>query len=150
MHLKADVIMHLHKHGRKKATIHQLTTMLSTSKNVLFPGHYHLLATGTDDLTLWLSPERPQHLYTWPMLWIKSYTVWSQGPINSATCALSVDELWTRVKVLSLRWLILCPLCAVLAFRMASYVDSLFLPQEFASPIELCITLHWHKLWHTW
>ena len=37
---------------RKKATIHQLTTMLATSKNVLFPGHNHLLTTGTDDLTL--------------------------------------------------------------------------------------------------
>ena len=32
----------------KKATIHQVTTMLSTSKNVLFPGHNHLLATGAD------------------------------------------------------------------------------------------------------
>ena len=27
----------------KKGTIHQLTTMLSTSENVLFPGHNHLL-----------------------------------------------------------------------------------------------------------
>ena len=33
----------------KEATIHQLTTMLSTSKNVQFPGHNHLLATGADD-----------------------------------------------------------------------------------------------------
>ena len=32
----------------KKATIHQVTTMLATSKNVLFPGHNHLLTTGTD------------------------------------------------------------------------------------------------------
>ena len=37
---------------RIKPTIHQLTTMLSTSKNVLFPGHNHLLTTGADDLTL--------------------------------------------------------------------------------------------------
>ena len=39
----------------KKATIHQLTTMISTSKNVLFPGHNHLLTTGhsgVDDPTL--------------------------------------------------------------------------------------------------
>ena len=28
--------------------------MLYTSKSVLFPGHNHLLTTGTDDLTLWL------------------------------------------------------------------------------------------------
>ena len=33
---------------RKKATIHQVTTMLATSKNVPFPGHNHLLTTGTD------------------------------------------------------------------------------------------------------
>ena len=35
-----------------KATIHQVTTMLATSKNVLFPGHNHLLTTGADDPTL--------------------------------------------------------------------------------------------------
>ena len=29
----------------KKATIHHVTTMLATSKNVLFPGHSHLLTT---------------------------------------------------------------------------------------------------------
>ena len=36
----------------QKVTIHQVTTMLTTSKNVLFPGHNHLLTTGTDDPTL--------------------------------------------------------------------------------------------------
>ena len=35
----------------KKATIRQLTTMLSTSKNGLFPGPNHLLTTGADDPT---------------------------------------------------------------------------------------------------
>ena len=35
----------------KNATIHQVTTMLATSK-VLFPGHNHLLTTGTDDPSL--------------------------------------------------------------------------------------------------
>ena len=40
------------KAQRKKATIHQLTTMLSTFKNVLFPGHNHLQTTGVDDPTL--------------------------------------------------------------------------------------------------
>ena len=34
---------------RKQATIHQLTTMLATSQNVLFPGHSHLLTTGPND-----------------------------------------------------------------------------------------------------
>ena len=36
----------------KKATIHQVTTMLATSENVLFPGHNHPLTTGTDDPSL--------------------------------------------------------------------------------------------------
>ena len=36
----------------KNATMHQLTTMLFTSKNVLFPGLNHLLTTGADDPTL--------------------------------------------------------------------------------------------------
>ena len=48
----------------KKATIHQLTT----SKNVQFPGHNHLLTTGTDDSSFWLSPEHQQvkgHQHRW-------------------------------------------------------------------------------------
>ena len=36
---------------RKKAIIHEVTTMLATAKNVLLPGHNHLLTTGTDDPT---------------------------------------------------------------------------------------------------
>ena len=36
----------------QKATIHQVTTMLAVSKNVLFPGHNHLLTTGIDDPSL--------------------------------------------------------------------------------------------------
>ena len=36
----------------QKATIHQVTTLLAISKNVLFPGHNHLLTTSTDDSTL--------------------------------------------------------------------------------------------------
>ena len=35
-----------------KNTIHQVTAMLATSKNVLFPGHNHLLTTGTDEPSL--------------------------------------------------------------------------------------------------
>ena len=37
---------------RKKATMHHVTTMLTTSKNVLFPGNNHQLTTGADDPTL--------------------------------------------------------------------------------------------------
>ena len=36
----------------QKATIQQVSTMLATSENVLFPGHNHLLTTGTDDPSL--------------------------------------------------------------------------------------------------
>ena len=36
----------------QKATIHQETTMLATSKNLLFPGRNYLLTTGADDPTL--------------------------------------------------------------------------------------------------
>ena len=37
---------------RKKATIHQVTVMLATSKNVLFLCHNHLVTTDTDDPTI--------------------------------------------------------------------------------------------------
>ena len=36
----------------KKDTIHQVTTKLATPKNVLFPGHNHLLTTSADDHSL--------------------------------------------------------------------------------------------------
>ena len=36
----------------KKPNIHQVITMLATSENVLFPGHNHLLTSGTDDPSL--------------------------------------------------------------------------------------------------
>ena len=40
--------------GAKKplSTIHLVTTMLTTSKNVLFPDHSHLLTTGAADPSL--------------------------------------------------------------------------------------------------
>ena len=55
---KSDLAQALDYTLCKKSTIHQVTTMLAISKIVLFPGHNHLLTTGTDDLTLWLSLER--------------------------------------------------------------------------------------------
>ena len=40
--------------------------MLATSKNVLFPGHNHLLTTGTDDPTLIIEHLRVKgHQYRW-------------------------------------------------------------------------------------
>ena len=44
----------------KKATIHGVTTMLATSKNVVFPGHNLLLTTSADDQTLYLLPKHQQ------------------------------------------------------------------------------------------
>ena len=38
MHVSAELTLH------GKATMHQVTAMVATSKNVLFPGHNHLLA----------------------------------------------------------------------------------------------------------
>ena len=35
-----------------QATMHHVNTLLATSYNVLFPGHNHLLTTGTDDPSL--------------------------------------------------------------------------------------------------
>ena len=43
--------------------IHQVTTMLATSENVLFPGHNHLLTTSTDNPTLWLLPTHQQEIF---------------------------------------------------------------------------------------
>ena len=60
---------------RKNTTTHQVTTMLATSKNVVlvFPGHNHLLTTGTDDpdtLIIAWAPARVMikvsgHQYRW-------------------------------------------------------------------------------------
>ena len=40
---------------KHRVTIYLVTTMLATSKIILFPGHNHLLTTSTDDLHFWLS-----------------------------------------------------------------------------------------------
>ena len=52
----------------KKVTMHQLTTMLATSKNVLFPGYNHLLTTGADDPSLaddWVIIKVSGHQHQW-------------------------------------------------------------------------------------
>ena len=48
----------------KKATIHQVTTMLAASKNVLFLGPKHLLTTGTGAGT-WAIIKVSGHQYWW-------------------------------------------------------------------------------------
>ena len=51
-HASENVVSVFQECTLKKAIIHQATTMLATSKNVLFPGRNHLLTTGTDNPTL--------------------------------------------------------------------------------------------------
>ena len=46
-----------------KQTIHQITTMLAISKNVKFPGHNHLLTTGTYDSTHIIAQAPASHQY---------------------------------------------------------------------------------------
>ena len=41
-----------HYHTGQNNIIHQLNTMLATSKNVPFPGSNHVLTTGADDPSL--------------------------------------------------------------------------------------------------
>ena len=48
-----------------KVTIHQVTTMLATSKNILFPGHSHLLTTGDDDSSLIIKIKVSGYQYRW-------------------------------------------------------------------------------------
>ena len=72
------------QHYAKKNTIHQVTTMLATSENVIFPGQNHLLTTGTDDsLALKVSSHQYQwlvggpdlevgHLWKWLAWWLPS------------------------------------------------------------------------------
>ena len=53
---------------RNKATFHQVTTLLANSENVLFPGHNHLLTTGTDDPSLagsWAIIKMSGHQHRW-------------------------------------------------------------------------------------
>ena len=47
LHISHNIIIPLHT----QATIPQVTTMLSNSKNVLFLGYNHLLTTSVDDAT---------------------------------------------------------------------------------------------------
>ena len=50
--LARNVSLMIDKTVQKKVTMHQVTTMPATAKNVRFPGHNHLLTTSTDNPTL--------------------------------------------------------------------------------------------------
>ena len=57
-----------HETTALKTTIYQVTIMLSTSKNVLSPGHNHLLTTCTDDPSLtggWVIIKMLGYQYRW-------------------------------------------------------------------------------------
>ena len=92
----------------QKATIHQVTTMLATSKNVLFPGHNHLLInTGTvwpDTLIITLAG-------TWAMIKVSSHQYrWLAGGYN-----LEVGHTFLEVAGVVVTWWIVaflsCLLC---------------------------------------
>ena len=87
---------------RKKATIHQLTVMLSTSKNVLFPGHNHLLTTSTGDLTLWLLPEHQRVILS--LIVILSPISCPLGHMlpEAANCVCSWNHMAKHIKRLSM------------------------------------------------
>ena len=75
----------------KKPLSTSLITMLSTSKNVLFPGHNHLLTSGADDPTLWLSSEC-QLVVSW---WIFTFLHCAQ---KRETAALKNEILTSKTK----------------------------------------------------
>ena len=78
----------------QKATIHQLTTMLSTSKNVLFPGHNHLLTTRADDLTLLIISRAP----AWVVIKVKSHQHWwTSLEVDSMVVALWIVTFLSSV-----------------------------------------------------
>ena len=54
----------------QKAIKNQVTTMLATSKKVLFPSHSHLLNIGTNNPTLWLLPQRQHGRYLVVVTWL--------------------------------------------------------------------------------
>ena len=58
---------------RKKATIHQVTTIMPViSKNVLLPGHNHLLTISTDDPDILLIARVPAMM----IIKVKGYQYW--------------------------------------------------------------------------
>ena len=62
-----------HYTAQKKPTIHEVTTMLATSKNVLFPGHNHLLTTCTNNSSLAGAQaiiKVSSHQYRWLAWWL--------------------------------------------------------------------------------
>ena len=53
----------------KNSTIHQVITMLATSKNVLFPDHNYLLTDVADDPTLSLLLELQREMASMVVTW---------------------------------------------------------------------------------
>ena len=103
---------------RKKATIHLVTTVLATSKIVLFPSPNHLLTTGADDrhFDYRLSASRlPCKL---PLLQcaVGTYKIYSrhQGWRNTFTAA-DLYQIWTLKKRAFLHTLI--PMVVILSME---------------------------------
>ena len=89
----------------KKATIHQVTTMLATSKNVLVPGPNHLLTTSADDFGMFRADECFYPRFVWQGItniweywqlwqWSSCEIIWpSECNHTTVTFKLSDDEI---------------------------------------------------------
>ena len=66
------------KDGQKSHYIHQLTTMLSSSKNLLFPGNNHLLTTGAMSWHFNYRPSASEgdNYSLWPSAMVVSRWLW--------------------------------------------------------------------------
>ena len=53
--LEVTLTPNIYSHPAKKPAIHKVTTMLATSKNVLFPGHNHMLTNSSMVVTWWIA-----------------------------------------------------------------------------------------------
>ena len=101
------VVTHGGNDTAQKATIHQVTTMLTTSKNVLYRGHNHPLTTGTDDPTLWLSPEHQRAFWTvWDMLLFAKETMALPAVFHNYDQALHIqmyhDDIYSDISTLAI------------------------------------------------
>ena len=109
-----------------------LSTMLATSKNVLFPGHNHRLTTGTDDLTIWLSPEH--------QIWLDS--VREVYNFESVLCPISFHV--TRNKLcLNQVHFILTPLSGMQRYKC--FVSVSVLPSSSSSSAKNDAFLSWRS-----
>ena len=92
----------IYKYTGQKSYNPPANHMLSTSKNVLFPGHNHLLTISADDPSLWLSPEHQLVDSGFLALCIHWCNVWGKKDIwmscrNSECPVSSLNKPWCKI-----------------------------------------------------